>query len=83
MKRWIRWTALAIVVIAVVASFFVPFIACPSCSGSGSITVMESHPEAMGSTGRLTKVECPMCEGKARVSLVHRSVSRPPALSRR
>ena len=81
MKHPIRWTLLAVAVIAFVASLFVPVIACPSCSGSGSITVMESHPEAMGSTGSLTRIGCPSCVGKARVSLYHRSIGGQPDLS--
>ena len=52
----------------------VPFAPCPSCSGDGKITVMGSHPEAMGSpmtpTGKLVEVGCPSCDGRARLSLV-------------
>jgi hypothetical protein len=51
-------------------------LACPACSGSGKITAMKSHPEAMAeqgsTTGALIDVDCPACEGTSRESLAHR-----------
>jgi len=74
---------LAVLLIALL----VPFVACSSCSGAGVITVMGSHPEAMGSgastTGRLIEVECPTCDGKARVSVYQKLTWKPPAISRK
>lgn len=59
--------------LAVVLLLSVPIVDCSSCSGAGTIKVMGSHPEAMGSekspTGVLQDVACPACDGNARVSL--------------
>ncbi len=75
-RWWIGLTLLAVLIIAGAISVSVPLVACPSCSGAGKITVMGSHPEAMGSnasaTGRLMEVGCPACEGKARMTLCQR-----------
>ncbi|MBI3856338.1 MAG: hypothetical protein HY293_11680 [Planctomycetes bacterium] len=66
---------LAVLATAAAISLGVPLAACPSCSGAGKLTVMESHPEAMGSgssLGKLIDVECSTCAGRARVTLYHR-----------
>jgi hypothetical protein len=78
-----------VVVVAVIGTimFLVPMVSCPSCSGGGKITVMGSHPEAMGSerpsTGQLVDVACPSCEGKSRLTLCQRLTRVPSILSRR
>jgi hypothetical protein len=77
---------LAVLAIAGVISLVVPLAACPSCSGAGKITVMGSHPEAMGSgasSGKLVDIGCPSCDGKARVTLYHRWTWEQPVLSSR
>ncbi len=82
-----RLFALGSVVVILMMSFFAPLLACPQCLGAGKLTVMESHPEAMGSkrssTGALTDVGCPECDGKTRVTLYHRVIWEPPTLSSR
>ena len=74
-------------VVASAILLMVPLLSCPSCSGAGKITVMGSHPEAMGSpmssTGKLVDVPCPSCGGAARLSLYHRWSSDPQSLSSR
>lgn len=75
---------LAVFAIAGVISLCVPLAACPSCSGNGKITIMDSHPEAMGSvasSGKLMDVGCTGCAGKARVTLYHRWTWEQPVLS--
>ena len=73
---WISLSLVSILVLAAGASLFVPLVDCPSCSGAGRITVMASHPDAMGSgtssSGKLIEVECSTCDGKARMTLCHR-----------
>lgn len=85
-RLWIALTLLTVLVIAGTISLCAPLIACSSCSGAGKITVLGSHPEAMGSqstTGTLIDVACPTCDGKARVTLYHKMMWVPPALSSR
>jgi len=57
-----------------------PLAPCSSCSGTGKIAVMGSHPEAMGSgtsSGKLVEIGCPACDGQARISLCRRWMSAP------
>jgi len=81
---WISLALLMVLTIAGAVSSRVPLLACPSCSGAGTITVMASHPEAMGSamspSGRLMEIGCPACDGTARVTLCRRFMGEPPAL---
>jgi hypothetical protein len=85
-RPWIISTVLGCLVLAGTISLFVPFVACSSCSGAGTISVMVSHPEAMGSemssTGKLIEVGCSTCDGKARVTLCRKLIGEPPALSK-
>jgi hypothetical protein len=66
----------AFVVIAGALLVCAPLFECPGCSGSGKITVMGSHPEAMASamlpSGKLIEVRCPRCDGTTRGSLLRR-----------
>ena len=74
-RLWIGLGLLALLAIAGAASLVLPLAPCPPCSGTGRITVMGSHPEAMGSgrsSGRLVEVGCPACEGEARISFYRR-----------
>lgn len=68
-KLW--WVGLSLLVALFLG--VVPFLDCSSCSGTGRIQVMGSHPEAMGATesptGRLADVPCPACDGRARLAL--------------
>jgi hypothetical protein len=77
-RLWIGLGLLALLTIAGVGSLILPPAPCSPCSGTGKITVMESHPEAMGSggsSGRLVEIGCPTCEGEARISLYRRWTS--------
>ena len=75
MRRSKRW-GFGLTLLAAVLVVVVPFLDCSTCSGSGRITVMGSHPEAMSSTGspsgRLTDVVCPACDGNSRLALYRR-----------
>jgi len=72
---WVSGALLFVLMAALV--LWAPLLTCPACSGVGSITVMASHPEAMGSArsaGSLVELGCPTCEGKTRVTLLQRSM---------
>jgi len=70
--KWLGVSLLTVLLISCAILLWAPLVACPGCSGTGKITVMASHPEAMGSgksAGSLVEVGCPTCNGKARVTL--------------
>lgn len=77
----------SVLVLASAITFLVPVVSCPYCLGTGKVTVMESHPEAMGSTrsstGGLIDVGCPSCDGKPRMTLYQRLFWVPPTLASR
>lgn len=70
------WISLALLSVLSGITLFVPLAACPTCSGAGTLTVMGSHPDAMGSatspSGKLIEIGCSTCDGKARMSLSQR-----------
>ena len=66
---------LSVLMVACAILVWAPLRECPACSGVGRISVMASHPEAMGSeksAGSLVEIGCPTCNGKTRVTLVLR-----------
>lgn len=82
---WILSIILGCLIIAATISFFLPLVGCSSCSGVGRISLMGSHPEAMGAemsrTGRLIEVACSTCDGKGRMTLCHLWTGERPDLS--